>query len=97
MQKDYDKLSEFYKVFGDPTRLMILNSLLSGGKCVSGIALSLNKSHSLISHQLKYLKDLNLVKCEKFGQSVLYSISDDHMRVILKYGLEHIKEGKEEI
>ncbi|MCI6349469.1 MAG: metalloregulator ArsR/SmtB family transcription factor [Tenericutes bacterium] len=94
MQIDYDKLSEFYKVFGDTTRLMILNSLLNGSKCVSGIALSLNKSHSLISHQLKYLKDLNLVKCLKEGQTAIYSISDEHIKVILKYGLEHINEGR---
>ena len=51
--QDYDKLSEFFKVFADNTRLMILNSLLSGSKCVSGISLCLNKSQSLISHQLK--------------------------------------------
>ena len=86
--QDYDKLSEFFKVFADNTRLMILNSLLSGSKCVSGISLCLNKSQSLISHQLKYLRDLNLVKV----QTSMYSISDEHIRIILKYGIEHISE-----
>lgn len=90
--QDYDKLSEFYKVFADNTRLMILSSLLSGSKCVSGISLCLNKSQSLISHQLKYLRDLNLVKVEKDRQTSMYSISDEHIKIILKYGIEHISE-----
>ena len=82
----------FFKVFSDETRLKILDSLLSGDKCVSEIAEEVNMSPSCVSHQLKYLRTLNLVKSSKLGQNVNYSISDNHIRIILEYGIEHIKE-----
>ncbi len=85
-------LSEFYKVFGDSTRLKILEVLLEKEKSVGDISEKLNISQSAISHQLRMLRNLNLVKTKKIGQSVLYSISDNHVKVILEYGIEHIKE-----
>lgn len=85
-------LSEFYKIFGDETRLRILDVLLNGSKCVNEISEILEISQSAISHQLKNLRTSNLVKAEKVGKNVNYSISDDHIKIILKYGLEHIKE-----
>ena len=85
-------LSEFYKIFGDPTRLRILDLLLNKPLCVNEISESLGISQSAISHQLKLLRLSNLVKTEKIGKNVLYSISDDHIKIILKYGLEHISE-----
>lgn len=86
------ELALFFKVFSDETRLRILDSLLNGDKCVSEIAKEVNMSSSCVSHQLKYLRTLNLVKCSKSGQNVNYSISDEHIRIILEYGIEHIKE-----
>lgn len=86
------ELALFFKVFADETRLKILDSLLSGDKCVGDIAEEVVMSSSCVSHQLKYLRTLNLVKCEKSGQNAIYSISDDHIRIILEYGIEHIKE-----
>ena len=74
----------FFKVFSDETRLKILDSLLNGDKCVSEIAEEVNMSSSCVSHQLKILRTLNLVKCSKSGQNVNYSISDEH--------IEHISE-----
>ena len=85
-------LSEFYKVFGDTTRLKILEVLLKKEMSVTDISDKLNISQSAISHQLRMLRNLNLVKTKKIGQSVLYSISDNHVKVILEYGIEHIKE-----
>ncbi len=85
-------LSEFYKIFGDPTRLRILDVLANKPLCVNEISEAINVSQSAISHQLKILRLSNLVKTEKIGKNVLYSISDDHIKIILKYGLEHIKE-----
>lgn len=87
-------LSEFYKIFADTTRLRILDALVNGEKCVGEISEILDVSQSAISHQLKTLRDSNLVKSEKNGQIVIYSIADDHIRIILKYGLEHINEGR---
>jgi len=89
---NYLCLVEFFKVFSDETRLKILDSLIDGEKCVGDIAFKINMSASSVSHQLKYLRALNLVKCEKNGQNVMYSISDEHIKIILEYGIEHINE-----
>lgn len=86
------ELCEFYKVFGDTTRLRILEVLLKKERMVNEIVEELYISQSAISHQLRILRNLNLVKTKKIGQNVLYSISDDHVKVILEYGIEHIKE-----
>lgn len=89
-----NKLSEFFKVFCDSTRIKILNTLLEKEKCVFEIAQALNISQSAVSHQLKTLRSSNLVKTKKIGNTVIYSISDDHIEIILKYGMEHIMEEK---
>ena len=85
-------LSEFYKIFADETRLRILDVLLNKPLCVNEISEILDMTQSAISHQLKNLRASNLVKTEKIGKNVYYSISDDHIKIILGYGLEHIKE-----
>lgn len=85
-------LSEFYKIFGDQTRLRILDALLNKPLCVSEISELLDMTQSAISHQLKNLRASNLVKTEKIGKNVYYNISDEHIKIILKYGLEHISE-----
>ena len=85
-------LSEFYKIFGDQTRLRILDALLNKPLCVNEISELLDMTQSAISHQLKNLRTSNLVKTDKIGKNVYYSISDEHIRIILKYGIEHISE-----
>ena len=85
-------LAEFFKIFADETRLRILNLLVSGEKSVNEISRRLNVSQSAVSHQLKTLRSSNLVKANKIGQTVNYSISDEHINIILKYGAEHLKE-----
>ena len=85
-------LSEFYKIFGDQTRLRILDALLNKPLCVNEISELLDMTQSAISHQLKNLRTSNLVKTEKIGKNVYYSISYEHIKIILKYGLEHISE-----
>lgn len=85
-------LSEFYKIFGDQTRLRILDALLNKPLCVNEISELLDMTQSAISHQLKNLRASNLVKTEKIGKNVYYNISDEHIKIILKYGLEHISE-----
>ncbi len=85
-------LSEFYKIFGDQTRLRILDVLVNKPLCVNEISEILDISQSAISHQLKNLRSSNLVKTEKVGKNVYYSIADEHIKIILKYGLEHISE-----
>lgn len=86
-------LSEFYKIFGDSTRLRILEVLINKPMCVNEISEILDISQSAVSHQLKTLRSSNLVKTEKIGKNVYYSISDNHIEIILKYGIEHIMEA----
>ena len=85
-------LSEFFKIFADPTRLRILEVLINKPLCVNDISEELNISQSAVSHQLKYLRTSNLVKTEKIGKNVFYNISDNHIKIILEYGIEHLKE-----
>lgn len=85
-------LSEFFKIFGDQTRLKILDALTNKPLCVNEISELLDMNQSAISHQLKNLRASNLVRTEKVGKNVYYSISDDHIKVILNYGIEHIME-----
>lgn len=87
----YD-LAEFFKVFGDATRLKILFVLFDVEVCVSDLATSLNMTQSAISHQLKILKQSKLVKSRRDGKQMYYSLADDHVRLIIAQGREHIEE-----
>lgn len=85
-------LSNLYKVFSDETRLRILNALLISELCVCDISDLLEMTHSSISHQLKFLREMKLVKAKKVGKSVYYSLKDDHIQKIIEIGVEHINE-----
>ena len=85
-------LAEFFKIFGDSTRVKILNALLIESMCVCDIAALLNMTHSAISHQLKILKQAKIVKYNKVGKVVYYALSDEHIEEIFKKGVEHIEE-----
>ena len=87
----YD-LAELFKVFGDSTRIRILWALHEAEMCVCDIAVLLNMTQSAISHQLRVLKQANLVKNRKEGKVVYYSLVDDHVREIFDQGLIHINE-----
>lgn len=87
----YD-LAELFKVFGDSTRIKILWALDEAEMCVCDIAVLLNMTQSAISHQLRVLKQANLVKNRKEGKVVYYSLDDDHVRHIFDQGLIHINE-----
>ena len=87
----YD-LSDFFKVLGDSTRVRIMRALDLEEMCVCDLAVLLNMTKSAISHQLRALKQANLVKFRRAGKSVYYTLSDDHVRDILEKGLEHIRE-----
>lgn len=89
----YD-LADFFKVFGDSTRIKILWALDESEMCVCDIAASLDMTQSAISHQLRILKQAKLVKGRREGRSVYYSLDDDHVRTILDQGLIHINEDK---
>ena len=85
-------LSELFKIFGDSTRIKIINCLLEKELCVSEIAELTSSTQSAISHQLRILKQSKLVKYRKEGQSTIYSLADDHVEKIFRVGVEHIDE-----
>lgn len=87
----YD-LAEFYKVFADSTRIKMLYILLESEMCVCDISRILGVSQSAVSHQLRMLKQMKLVKYRREGKTVYYSLSDHHIEQILSQGLEHISE-----
>ena len=87
----YD-LAEVFKVFGDSTRIKILYVLFQSEMCVCDIAQLLNLSTSAISHQLRVLKQSQLVKFRREGKTVFYSLADSHVSSILAQGMEHVCE-----
>ncbi len=92
---DDDKIidmSELFKIFGDSTRVKIINILIDQEMCVGDIANEINVSQSAVSHQLRILKSSKLVKYRKDGKEIYYSLSDDHVEKIFRMGCEHIDE-----
>jgi DNA-binding transcriptional ArsR family regulator len=87
----YD-LADFFKVFGDSTRVRIISALDQHEMCVCDLAVLLNMTKSAISHQMSSLKQANLVKFRREGKVVFYSLADDHVREIFETGIEHIRE-----
>ena len=87
-----DHIAELFKGFADPTRVHILCLLVEEERCVGDIAEAVQISQSAISHQLRLLKQMHLIKFRREGKNVLYSLADDHVKTILQMGLEHILE-----
>ncbi|MPW27139.1 metalloregulator ArsR/SmtB family transcription factor [Alkalibaculum sp. M08DMB] len=86
------KLADFFKVFGDGTRIKILYALFNSEMCVCDISSLLNMNQSAISHQLRILKQARLIKNRKDGKVVYYSLDDEHVAQILNDGVNHIDE-----
>ena len=89
-------LSDLFKIFGDTTRIKILYSLFESEMCVCAIAELLGMTQSAISHQLKTLKDANLVGNRREGKTIYYVLSDDHVRASVAQGFEHLIEERNE-
>ena len=85
-------LAEFFRVFGDSTRIKILYALSKAEMCVCDIAELLGVSQSAVSHQLQILRASRLVRYRREGKTVFYSLNDEHIFSIIGQGLEHIKE-----
>lgn len=90
--KNFYDLANLYKMLADPTRLKILWALSQEEMCVCDLAVLLGMTKSAISHQLKSLRLTNLVRFDKRGRIVYYSLVDCHVKNIFKNGFEHILE-----
>ena len=91
-EEEYTDLSEFFKIFGNPTRLKIISLLSYEDLCVCDICESLDLNQNAVSNQLRILRAHNIVKYEKEGKSARYSLTDLHVEMIFKMGLEHLNE-----
>ncbi len=90
------KMVKFYKALADSTRSKIINLLEKSELCVCDICVILNMTKSAVSHQLKYLKQLNLVKSERRGKEIWYTLADNHVSEVFDITLEHIMEAHSE-
>ncbi len=88
-------LADLFRVFGDPTRVRILQALRHSELCVCDLSAILSMSQSAISHQLRILKSARLVKNRREGRVVYYSLQDDHVKKILDIGSEHLGEQED--
>ncbi len=85
-------LAELFRMFGDPTRLRILGALQVSPLCVCDIATLLGMTVSAISHQLRLLKAAGLVVGRRDGKAIVYALADDHVRIMMQNGIDHIRE-----
>ena len=87
----YD-LAELFKVFGDSTRTKIISALFEAELCVCDICAVLSMTKSAVSHQLRILRQTNIVKARRAGKEVFYSLDDDHIYQIYQTALKHLTE-----
>ena len=86
-------LADLFGTLSDPSRLRIIDSLLGGEQSVGGIASLLGMTESAVSHQLRRLRFMRLVRTRRAGRQVFYGLDDDHVARLFKLGLEHVVQG----
>lgn len=86
-------LADTFSALGDPTRVRILDALSHGELCVCDLAAVLKLSQSAVSHQLRLLRGMRLVKPRRDGRVVFYSLDDQHIIAIFKQTLQHVQES----
>ena len=85
------ELAEFYRALGDTSRVRILTALLAGEMHVGAMAERIGLSDSAVSHHLRGLRQLRLIRARREGRYVYYSLDDDHVVVLLEMGLDHVR------
>ncbi len=84
------QMSAIFKALSDPTRLRIISMLLDGEMCVTDLTAALEMSQSAISHQLRDMREMRLVKYRRQGRHIFYALDDEHVRDLFQQGLAHI-------
>jgi len=92
-QKENERLATLFKVMGDPNRLRILWALDCEEMCVCDLAFFVGVSESAVSHQLRQLRQLQLVSNRRQGPVLYYRLNDNHVSALVRLGLEHLREG----
>lgn len=94
LTKEINKLAGMFSVLGDPSRLAIVYFLMDKRASVTEITAELGISQSAVSHQLRILKDAHVLKSEKNGKMVIYSLNDNHVKEIIQTGRIHMNHGE---
>jgi ArsR family transcriptional regulator, lead/cadmium/zinc/bismuth-responsive transcriptional repressor len=89
------ELAETFRTLGDPTRVRILDALSHGELCVCDLAAVVHMSESAVSHQLRLLRNLRLVKSRREGRMMFYALDDRHIITLFRQGLRHVQESQE--
>ena len=90
--KELNYIANMYKMLGDPTRLKMLMALMDNEMCVCDLAAFTGLTESAVSHQLRRLRDIALVKKRREGQVLYYSLDDKHVDELLEIALAHVRE-----
>lgn len=93
----YESLASFYSIFGDKTRLILVSLLSQYELCVNDVAEILGMSQSRVSHQLAILRQHDIVTTHRNGKSIVYTLTDNHIKDLFKTGLEHVSEKDESL
>lgn len=96
-ERRFERLADFFRIFGEPARIKILSALMDSELCVSDLSGEVEMSQSAVSHQLRVLKQAHVVRARRDGKNILYSLDDDHIETILSFGMEHILENREQL
>ncbi|WP_029192765.1 ArsR/SmtB family transcription factor [Paenibacillus harenae] len=87
------QLADLFKALGDPTRVKIIHALVQSELCVHDLTQVLHMGQSAVSHQLRLLRNMRIVKRRKVGKTVFYSLDDDHVEQMIMLTLQHLKHG----
>jgi len=87
------RLAELFKALSDPSRVRIISALAHTELCVYDLAATLGMSQSAVSHQLRSLREMRLVRYRKEGRNVYYQLDDEHIQDLFQRGLEHVQHG----
>jgi DNA-binding transcriptional ArsR family regulator len=90
---DVQALAETFRVLGDPTRIRILDALGTGEVCVNDLATTVGISESAVSHQLRLLRTMRLVRVRREGRMAYYAVDDQHILELLSQARTHVQEG----
>jgi ArsR family transcriptional regulator len=87
------RLAELFRALSDPSRVRIISALAHTELCVYDLAATLGMSQSAVSHQLRSLREMRLVRYRKEGRNVYYRLDDEHIQELFQRGLEHVQHG----
>ena len=89
-----EALAETFRLLGDPTRVRIVDALAGGALCVHEISDRVGISESAVSHQLRLMRTMRIVKGRREGRCVYYTLDDQHVLDLFQQGLRHVTEGR---